>query len=131
VYYVQSRLPDDLAEKFLNLSASGDELMIHRLAADEKISAIIEDGVAHTFYWNNPRATEEFFDWVRVNDGGRIWTFSLLDSLWNQYQTSSAIDRLNPNEPSAEEVVAAAESMSDEELEATLVAARQLRSRRQ
>lgn len=129
-FYVQSRLPDDLAEKFLELGAAGNELMIHRFAAEEHVSQIIEDGVAHTFYWNNPRATKDFFDWVRASDGGRIWTFALLDSLWNQYQTGSAINHLNPGEPTVDEILADAENMTDEELAATLTEARRLRSGR-
>lgn len=129
VFYLQARLPDHLADRFLELGASGNELAIQKFAADEQISKIAEEAVAQTFYWSNPRASENFFEWVRANDGERMWTFALLDSLWNQYQTRFAIDCLDPKEPTTEEVVAAAEKMTDDELAAALAEARKLRSR--
>jgi hypothetical protein len=39
------------------------------VGADEKISEIVEEAVARTFYWNNPRATEAFFDCLRARRG--------------------------------------------------------------
>ncbi len=79
------------------------------------MSGIAEEAVACTFYWNNPRATEEFFEWVRARDNGRMWTFALLDSLWSQFQTGNAIHRLGQqDEPTREDVMAAAENMSNE-----------------
>jgi hypothetical protein len=53
VFYIQARLPDALANRFLELNAAGDELGIQRFAAQEKISEIVEDGVFQTFRWNN------------------------------------------------------------------------------
>jgi hypothetical protein len=50
VFYLQSRLPDDLADKFLHLGAQGNELYILQVAAQEKISEIAEEAVAHAFY---------------------------------------------------------------------------------
>ena len=128
VFYIQARLPEYLADEFLQLGAAGNDLAIQRFGADEKISEIAEEACAHIFYWHNPRADESFFDYSRANDGGRTWTFPLLDSLWNQYQTRSAIDHLNPSEPTADEILADAENMTDEELTATLTEARRLRS---
>ena len=130
VFYIQARLPDHLADEFLQLGAAGDDLAIQRFGADEKISEIAEEACAHVFYWNNPKASEDFFEYARAHDGGRTWVFPLLDSLWTQYQTRSAIDRLDPNEPTAEEIVADAENMTDEELAAMLTEARRLRSNR-
>ena len=128
VFYIQARLPEYLADEFLQLGAAGDELAIQRFGADETISEIAEEACAHVFYWHNPRADESFFDYARANDGGRTWTFPLLDSFWNHYQTSSAINHLNPSEPTADEILADAENMTDEELAATLTEARRLRS---
>jgi len=48
--------------------------------------------------------------------------------MWNQYHTRSTIDRLDQNEPTADEILADAENMTDEELAATLTEARRLRS---
>jgi hypothetical protein len=129
-FYLQARLPEEIADRFLELGAAGDEMGIHALAAQERISQIAEEAVMNAFHFANPRCTEDFFDYVRSHDGNRTWTFNLLDNLWIQYQTSSAIDRLNPNEPTAKEIVADAERWSDDELAATLAEARKLRSRR-
>ena len=128
VFYIQARLPEDLANRFLELGAAGDDLGIQTLASHEKISEIVEEGVAYAFYWNNTRATEEFFDWVRSNDGGRLWSFNLLDSLWNQYNVSASINRLGAEQrPTAEEL----DAMSDEEIEKTLNEARKIRAKSQ
>jgi hypothetical protein len=130
VYFLQARLPEDIADRFLELGAAGDEMGIHALAAQEVISQIAEEAVMNAFHFANPRCTEEFFDYVRSHDGNRTWTFNLLDNLWLRYQAGSAINHLaHEEQPSAAEVVEAAELMSDEELQATLVAARKLRSR--
>jgi hypothetical protein len=41
-----------------------------------------------------------------------LWSFSLLDSLWNEYRTSSAINRLAQEDPpTAEEL----DNLSDEQ----------------
>ncbi len=128
VFYIQARLPDYLADEFLQLGAAGDDLAIQRFGADEKISEIAEEACEHVFYWNNPKASEDFFEYARAHDGGRTWVFPLLDSLWTRYQTRSAINHLNPSEPTAEEILADAENMTDEELAATLTEARRLRS---
>ena len=125
--FLQS-LPVYLADEFLQLGAAGDDLAIQRFGADEKVSEIAEEACAHVFYWNNPKASEDFFEYARAHDGGRTWVFPLLDSLWTQYQTRSAINHLNPSEPTAEEILADAENMTDEELAATLTEARRLRS---
>jgi hypothetical protein len=66
-----------------------------------QISSLAEDGVANSYYWSNPRATVQFFDFVRANDEGRLWTFTLLDSLWLRYNRSAGIDRLGPQAPEA------------------------------
>jgi hypothetical protein len=130
VFYIQARLPEYLADEFLQLGAAGDELAIQKFGADKKISEIAEEACANVFYWNNPKATEDFFEYVRVHDGGRLWVFPLLDDLWNQYRVGSAVNKLaRQGEPTAEEVVAAAENMTDEELAATFAEARKLRSR--
>jgi len=119
-----------IADRFLEMGAAGNEMGIHALAAEEKISEIAEEAVMNAFHFSQPRCTEAFFDYVRTHDGNRTWTFALLDSLWLQYRTGSAINHLDrEEEPTAEEVVAAAENMTDEELQATLVAARKSRSR--
>src|ERR1700688_204571 len=89
---MQARLPDELAESFLQTGATGDDLAILRFAADENISSIAEEAVAHCFYWSNPRASDKFFDWVRANDDGRMWTFALLDYLWNRYRLAPPLN---------------------------------------
>ena len=128
VFYIQARLPVYLADEFLRLGATGDALAIQRFGADKTISEIAEEACAHVFYWNNPSADEDFFEYARANDGGRTWTFPLFDFFWTHYQTRSAINHLNPSEPTAEEILADAENMTDEELAATLTEARRLRS---
>jgi hypothetical protein len=128
IFHLQSRLPDELADKFLELGARGSELMILQFAADEKISEIAEEAVAHSFYFSTPRASENFFDWVRANDGGRMWTFALLDSLWNQFNLNASIDRLGAEPPPTAEDF---DAMSDEDIEKTLTEARKLRARNQ
>ncbi len=125
VLFVQGRLLEDLANRFLELGAAGNELGLQRFAADEKISEIVEEAVAYTFYWNNPRATEEFFEWVRSNDSGRLWSFSLLDSCWSRYQTGSAIERLAQEEPPNSEEL---DSLSDEQVSDLLTRTRRLKN---
>lgn len=88
-----------MADKFLSLGAAGDEFAIQQFATDEKISAVIEEAVSYCWYWANPKAKGDFFDYVRLHDDGRLWSFLLLDSLWNQYQTGSAIERLAQEDP--------------------------------
>ena len=128
IFHLQSRLPNDLADKFLELGAQGNELLIVQFAADEKISEIAEEAVAHAFYFSTPRASENFFDWVRANDGGRMWTFALLDSLWNQFNLNASIDRLGAEpQPTAEDL----DAMSDGEIEKTLTEVRKLRAKNQ
>jgi hypothetical protein len=128
IFHLQSRLPDDLAEKFLELGAQGNELMILQFAADERVSELAEEAVAHSFYFSTPRASENFFDWVRANDGGRMWTFALLDSLWNQFNLNASIDRLRAEpQPTPEDL----DALSDKEIEETLTEARKLRARNQ
>jgi hypothetical protein len=128
VFYIQSRLPEELANQFLALGEAGDELGIQKFAADEKISEIVEEAAACSFLWNNPRATEEFFEWVRNNDGGRLWRLVLLDSLWTRYQVSSSVEKLDAQDaPTSEDL----EQMSDSEIEETLAEARRLRARNQ
>jgi hypothetical protein len=78
VFYIQCRLPEDLSDRFLQLGAAGDELAILNFAADEKISEIVEEAVANVYYFNNIRSDENFFDWVRAHDDGRMWTLTLL-----------------------------------------------------
>jgi hypothetical protein len=73
----------------------------------------------------NPRATENFFDWVRANDDGRMWTFALLDSLWQQYTVSSSINRLTQEDsPTAEEL----DGLSDEQVSDLLTRTRRLKN---
>jgi hypothetical protein len=118
---------------FLNSSAAavvaaGSEFAIQQFAADEEISSIVEEACAHAFYWNNPRATGEFFDFVRARDANRLWTFPLLDTLWQQYSVTTSIDRLEAEPPPTVEDF---DKMSDEEIEKTLTEARKLRARNQ
>jgi hypothetical protein len=128
VFYIQARLPEDLANRFLELGAAGDDIGIQRFAADEKISEIVEEACAFTFFWNNQRASEEFFAWLRDNDGGRLWSFPLLDSSFAKYQVASAVDRLNTHDAPTQEDL---DQMSDQEIETTLIEARKLRARNQ
>jgi hypothetical protein len=128
VFYIQARLPEDLANRFLELGVAGDDLGIQKFASDEKVSEIIEEGVAYTFYWNNPRATEDFFEYARSNDGGWLWTFALLDSLYQRYSVTASLDRL------AQEPQATAEDLDqlpDEEIEKLLTESRRLRAKNQ
>jgi hypothetical protein len=128
VFYIQARLPDDLANRFLELGEAGDELGIQKFASDEKISEIVEEGVAHCYFWSNPRANESFFSFVRESDDGRLWTFSLLDNLWARYNFASSIDKLDSQAPpTAEEL----DQLSDEEIERRLTEARKLRAKNQ
>jgi hypothetical protein len=128
VFYVQARLPENLANRFLELGAAGDDLGIQTFAAAAKVSEIIEEGVAHCFYWSCPRANESFFTFVRDNDDGRLWTFNLLDHLWTRYNLASSIDKLDSQAaPTAEDL----DAMSDGEIERTLTEARKLRARNQ
>ena len=80
VLFIQARLPDEMADKFLNLGAAGDEFAIQQFAADEKISAVIEEAISYCWYWANTKAKGDFFDYVRLHDDGRLWSFTLLDS---------------------------------------------------
>jgi hypothetical protein len=100
-------------DRFYSLGAAGDEFAIQQFAADEKISAVIEEAISYCWYWANTKAKGDFFDYVRGHDDGRLWSFLLLDSLWNQYQTGSAIERLaQENPPTAEEL----DNLSDEQV---------------
>jgi hypothetical protein len=83
-----------MADKFLALGAVGNEFAIQQFAASEQVSSIVEEACAHAFYWNNPRATNQFFDFGRARDKNRLWTFSLLDTFWQQYNVTTSIDRL-------------------------------------
>jgi hypothetical protein len=104
-------------------------LSIVKFAADERISEIAEEAVAYCSYWHNPRMNEKFFTWAKANDDGRMWTFALLDSLWNEYQTGNAINQLDRQpEITQADVVEMAEGMSDEALAATIAEARKLRN---
>ena len=95
---------------------------------NEDISTILEEGIAHCYFWSNPRADESFFDFVRANDDGRIWNFGLLENLWNRYNLASSLDKLDSQAaPTAEGLG----QMSDEEIEKTLTEARKLRARNQ
>src|SRR4029077_3270239 len=119
------RLPEDLAERFCQLGAAGDELAIQRFAADEKISEIVEEAVANVYYFNNIRADGNFFDWVRQHDSGRTWTLPLLDALFARYSVATALDKLDAQPaPTTEEL----DQLSDAEIETTLLAARKLRA---
>jgi hypothetical protein len=127
VFYIQCRLPEDLSDRFLQLGAAGDELAILNFAADEKISEIVEEAVANVYYFNNVRADENFFDWVRAHDDGRTWTLTLLDVLFAKYSVETTLDKLDTQAaPTAEEL----DQLSDAEIESTLLAARKLRAGR-
>jgi hypothetical protein len=118
--YLQARLPDKLADRFLELGAGGSEFAIQQL-----ISSIVEEACAHAFYWNNPKATGEFFDFVRARDGNRLWTFPLLDTLSQQYTVSSSIERHTQEEPpTAEEL----DNLSDEQVSDRLTRTRRLKN---
>ena len=125
-YYLRARLPEDIADQMLALASEGNSLGIQELAATDAISAIAEDGVMSCFFWATPRADEAFFDHVRVNDGGRTWTFALLDSLFARYSVSAALESLQPQAPTVEDL----EAMTDAEIQETLTAARRLRAGR-
>jgi hypothetical protein len=127
VFYIQCRLQEDLSDRFLQLGAGGDELAILNFAADEKISEIVEEAVANVYYFNNIRADENFFDWVRAHDDGRMWTLTLLDTLFAKYSVETTLDKLDTQDgPTAEDL----DQMSDAEIEQTLLAARKLRAGR-
>ena len=67
----------------------------------------------------------DFFDYVRLDDDGRLWSFTLLDSPWNEYRTSSAINRLAQEDPpTAEEL----DSLSDEQVSELLTRTRRLKN---
>jgi hypothetical protein len=125
VLFIQARLPDEMADKFLSLGATGDEFAIQQFAADEKISSVIEEAISYCWYWANTKAKGDFFDYVRKHDDGRLWSFLLLDSLWNQYQTSSAIDRLAQEDPPTPEEL---DGLSDEQVSDLLTRTRRLKN---
>jgi hypothetical protein len=57
-----------------------------------------------------------------------MWTFALLDSLWQRYIVTASIDRLGAEpQPTPEDL----DAMSDQEIEETLTEARKLRARNQ
>jgi hypothetical protein len=71
------------------------------------------------------KAKGDFFDYVRLHDDGRLWSFLLLDSLWNQYQTGSAIERLAQEDlPTTE----ALDNLSDEQVSDLLSRTRRLKN---
>jgi hypothetical protein len=70
VFYIQCRLPEDLAERFLQLGADGDEQAILNFAADEKISEVVEEAVANVYYFANSRCTEDFFTCAETMEAG-------------------------------------------------------------
>lgn len=121
-------MPAEMAERFLELGAQGNELAILQFAADEKISEIAEEAVSHAFYWSQPRANGQFFEFVRGHDDGRMWTFALLDSLWQQYNVSTSVDRLAQEpSPTPEDF----DKMSDSEIDNLLTKTQQLRLKNQ
>jgi hypothetical protein len=122
LFYIQARLPDDLANR---LGAAGDELGIQRFAAEKEISEIVEDGVFQAFRWNNIRVGDEFLDFVQANHGGRIIAFALLDNLWNQYNFTASVDRLNAEPPPTAEDF---DATSDEQISDLLTRTRKLRN---
>ena len=126
VFYVAARLPENLAEKFLQIGATGDDLAILRFVTDADVSAILEEASAHVFYWSNHRANEAFFDWVRANDDGRTWSLAFLEHCWNQYNLDTSIDRLGNEPPPTPEDF---EPMSDSEIEKLLTDTRRLRAK--
>ena len=129
MYGARLCLSEDLATEFLRLGEAGDR-GIQRFASNERISEIVEEGVAYTFYWNNPRANESFFSFVRETDDGRLWTFSLLDNLWKQFCVSSSLEKITE----AQNLVATPgelDQLSDEEIERTLTEAKKLRAKNQ
>lgn len=124
VFYIQARLPEDLADRFLQLGATGNELAIQHFAADEKISEIAEEAVLQTFRWSNVKADGDFLDFVQANTAGRIITFALMDSLWRQYDLNASLKLSQPEAPTVEDL----EAMSDVEINEMLMAARRLKT---
>jgi hypothetical protein len=54
-----------------------------------------------------------------------MWTFALLDSLWNQFNLNASIDRLGAEpQPTAEDF----DTMSDEQISDLLTRTRRLRN---
>ncbi len=130
VFYVTNRLPEHMADMLLQLDAAGNELGVQQFCAQEQISEIAEEAVIQTHRWNNVRADHCFLDFVAAHSDGRLITFSLLDALFNQYTLNNSVDRLGPEQMTQADVVEMAESMSDEELAATITEATKLRSQR-
>ncbi len=91
---------------------------------------VMKDGaiISNSGHFNVERASEEFFAWLRDNDGGRLWSFPLLDSSFAKYQIAATVNKLDAQDaPTAEDF----DQMSDEEIEKTLTEARKLRARNQ
>lgn len=125
IFYVAARLPDNLAEKFLEIGATGSEFAVLQFVGNQDISEILEEGIAHCYFWSNPRADEAFFDFVRANDDGRIWNFGLLENLWTRFNTASAVDKLDPHDtPTPEEM----DNLSDEQVSDLLTRTRRLKN---
>jgi hypothetical protein len=126
VLYVANRLPDDLAEQFLQIGASGNDLAIWNFAADKNISEIIQEGIAHVFYWSHVGADEKFFDYVRANDDGRLWTLTLLENLCKRYTVGSSLEKITQAEP--QPTPEDFEALSDEEISDLLTQSRRLKN---
>jgi hypothetical protein len=125
IFYVAARLPDNLAEEFLEIGATGDEFAVLQFVGNKDTSAVLEERIAHCYSWSNLRADESFADFVRANDDSRIWNFGLLENLWNRYNLASSLDKLDSQAaPMAEDLG----QMSDEEIEKTLTEARKVRA---
>ena len=116
VFYVAARLPDDLAEEFLRIGASGDDMAIFNFTSDEGVSEIVQEGVACVFHWTHVGADEAFFDYVRAHDDGKIWNFPLLETLLTRYQVASSVEKLDAQDAPTDEEL---EQLSDEEIEKT------------
>ena len=131
VLYVANRLPTELSEEFLRIGAAGEDLKLLEFAADENISEILQEGIAHVFYWSHVGADEKFFDYVRANDDGRIWSLSLLESLWNRYRVSSSLEKITQARAEPQPTPEDLEQLSDTEIESLLAESRRLRANNQ
>ncbi len=74
VFYIQARLPEYLANEFLELGSAGDELGIQKFGADERISEIAEEAVANCFFGASPelpKASLTLFAQMTAEELGR------------------------------------------------------------
>jgi hypothetical protein len=129
ILYIKSRLPEGLANEFEwrmnSADASGDILYALEFTSEPEVNDIVEEAVFAVWMWANPRATQDFENYVDEHRDRRAITFSLLDALWQKFSIEGAT-HLTEQEPipTREDI----ENLSPEEAERLLYETRRLRA---